>query len=368
VILASEWRYTLTFQGQAIEIEEGVSVIGRSRACCLQIPEASVSRQHLRITTAADALVVEDLGSSNGSFLNGEVIESRTSVRDGDRLELGDAELRVSITAREATAAPPPAAPAFGEATMLLQNQSVDLARQVEQASNELKTSTGTAAAHRDAGSAEATGQVATRAAAEARQLATIAIDPAQLLEDAASSEPLPGEAETVNAAGWEGFAAFESVPTPPPSAAAPSAPAPRPAPLPAAGLGLRALAWVADGVGIALLAAMLWLGLGFNRDPQGWQAATLIALACAALAILIGWSLVGTTPGKRLLGLYVCTRHGQPGIGWLRAAIRCTGWILSLLTFGIGFLLAAGADHRALHDRMAGTYVGRRARGSMKR
>ena len=60
-------------------------------------------------------------------------------------------------------------------------------------------------------------------------------------------------------------------------------------------------------------------------------------------------------------MGIYVCTKEGKPGIGFLLALVRLAGYMVSSLLFFVGFLLALGEEKRALHDRIAGTYVRRR-------
>src|SRR5690606_26474594 len=66
--------------------------IGRAPSASLVLSDPSVSRMHARIT--ADA-VLEDAGSSHGTWLNGKRITGPTRLYDGARIKLGDAELRV---------------------------------------------------------------------------------------------------------------------------------------------------------------------------------------------------------------------------------------------------------------------------------
>jgi uncharacterized RDD family membrane protein YckC len=86
---------------------------------------------------------------------------------------------------------------------------------------------------------------------------------------------------------------------------------------------------------------------------------------AVSALALLVpvvGWARWGTTPGKRLLRLYVSTVDGQVGVGAGRAVLRWVGYLLSGALFGLGFaMIGVSAAKRGLHDLVAGTYVGRR-------
>jgi serine/threonine protein kinase len=70
--------------------------LGRSRNVTLPVDDRFASRRHCRIDRTPDGLVVTDLGSANGTYLNGQPIES-TLLRSGDLLEVGSVELRVRL-------------------------------------------------------------------------------------------------------------------------------------------------------------------------------------------------------------------------------------------------------------------------------
>jgi pSer/pThr/pTyr-binding forkhead associated (FHA) protein len=55
-------------------IIEGSLVIGRDVECDIVIPDRQVSRQHARITKGNNGVILEDLGSKNGTFLNNQVL------------------------------------------------------------------------------------------------------------------------------------------------------------------------------------------------------------------------------------------------------------------------------------------------------
>lgn len=82
---------------------EAELVFGRSSTeCNIKIALGKVSRRHCRLLNAAGRLMVEDLGSGNGTFLNGESVE-RAPVKDGDVIDIGGYELRImEITVAEA--------------------------------------------------------------------------------------------------------------------------------------------------------------------------------------------------------------------------------------------------------------------------
>lgn len=61
-------------------------IIGRQAECDFQLTEGHASRRHARLTAAADGVWVEDLGSANGTFVNGTQISSKVRLNSGDRL------------------------------------------------------------------------------------------------------------------------------------------------------------------------------------------------------------------------------------------------------------------------------------------
>ncbi len=64
-------------------------VVGRAKGNAVRVPSAEVSRQHCRVVIKGDLVTVEDLGSVNGTFVNGEQVELKKVLRPGDRLEVG---------------------------------------------------------------------------------------------------------------------------------------------------------------------------------------------------------------------------------------------------------------------------------------
>jgi diguanylate cyclase (GGDEF)-like protein len=70
----------------------GTLVIGRGRDADIRIQGDGISRQHARIRVGADDVLVEDLGSTNGSFVNGERVDKR-ALQDGDKIQLGSATI-----------------------------------------------------------------------------------------------------------------------------------------------------------------------------------------------------------------------------------------------------------------------------------
>jgi diguanylate cyclase (GGDEF)-like protein len=64
-------------------------VIGRSSKCAVQVDQDSVSRTHARVYADGSKMVVEDLGSTNGTFVNDEQIRGDHPLRNGDLIKIG---------------------------------------------------------------------------------------------------------------------------------------------------------------------------------------------------------------------------------------------------------------------------------------
>ena len=73
----------------------GSVVIGRSPSSDIVIDEPYVSASHARFTIQGPALVLEDLGSTNGTMVNGHIIEQPVTLRDTDEVQVGDVIMRV---------------------------------------------------------------------------------------------------------------------------------------------------------------------------------------------------------------------------------------------------------------------------------
>jgi pSer/pThr/pTyr-binding forkhead associated (FHA) protein len=106
-----------TGAGRMVAVGAGV-IVGRGRDADLVLADELVSRQHARITPSGSGAVVEDLGSRNGTFVNGEAIHGPTRLEPGDQLQLGVTlvELRSARQVAERPSAvhpvpPPPAVP-----------------------------------------------------------------------------------------------------------------------------------------------------------------------------------------------------------------------------------------------------------------
>lgn len=81
---------------RSFPLTKETSVIGRREDCDLRIPLAEVSRKHCRIIIEEDLLRLEDLGSSNGTYVNNQRVQE-AAVNPGDILTIGPVSMVVQI-------------------------------------------------------------------------------------------------------------------------------------------------------------------------------------------------------------------------------------------------------------------------------
>jgi pSer/pThr/pTyr-binding forkhead associated (FHA) protein len=104
--------------GERVDLDSEL-VIGRE-GVALTIEDSELSRRHAAIRPVEGGFEVEDLGSLNGTFVNGSRISGPTSVASGDSIKLGQSVFTLEASRSEATArsqvpaTPAPAAPSQG--------------------------------------------------------------------------------------------------------------------------------------------------------------------------------------------------------------------------------------------------------------
>ena len=80
---------------------EGAAVsIGRASDCSIPIKDRYLSRKHAEIIAVGNTWVLKDLGSANGTYLNGSRVERDEALKPGDRIRLGDTEIVFEATER----------------------------------------------------------------------------------------------------------------------------------------------------------------------------------------------------------------------------------------------------------------------------
>jgi pSer/pThr/pTyr-binding forkhead associated (FHA) protein len=82
---------------RSFSVVRDMTVIGRREDCDLRIPVSEVSRKHCRIIKDGDQLRVEDLGSSNGTYHNGQRVQGAAVLSPGDSVQVGPVVFVVQI-------------------------------------------------------------------------------------------------------------------------------------------------------------------------------------------------------------------------------------------------------------------------------
>jgi pSer/pThr/pTyr-binding forkhead associated (FHA) protein len=118
-------------QKQVIRLRTEDTIVGRQQGCDLRIPSPDVSRRHCRLSMRSECLVVEDLASSNGSYVNGVRIQGEELLRPGDALAIGPVTFRVeyalSTSALKQLAPAAPVVPAIIEEVEVVEEVEVHI-------------------------------------------------------------------------------------------------------------------------------------------------------------------------------------------------------------------------------------------------
>ena len=88
--------------GRRYKLADGEYVIGRRSDCQIFVPDMRVSRQHARLWKDGEGWALEDLGSNNGTFINGVRLQQATPLRHDDEILI--ANNRIRVEARDVTA------------------------------------------------------------------------------------------------------------------------------------------------------------------------------------------------------------------------------------------------------------------------
>lgn len=67
----------------------GVQILGREQSAAITIEDPEVSRQHLQITVEGSRVAIEDLGSTNGTFVNDQKLAAPAMLQPGDKVRVG---------------------------------------------------------------------------------------------------------------------------------------------------------------------------------------------------------------------------------------------------------------------------------------
>lgn len=95
--------YKGALSGTRWTVSDKVITLGRAQDCDIVLPERQVSRYHARIEQDESGYILRDLGSKNGTYVNGEAVRGQPyRLRDGDEIELA-AVLQMGFVAGDAT-------------------------------------------------------------------------------------------------------------------------------------------------------------------------------------------------------------------------------------------------------------------------
>ncbi len=329
--------FKLIWGESTYELEPGEYILGRSSRADIQIVHDSVSRQHARLIVEERAAYIEDLGSSNGTYINGKLVTSRTPLADGDRVHLGKAMLEISLPIEEAP-------------TVILAAEDKPEEKPVSRFDE--KT-----------------------AGLEELQAPLKQEPPFEPTEVAIPTRETPAEPET---------AGPPSPPPPPPVTPTPPSRAPSPPMTPPsqqvrtlppvqaelADVGPRLVGWLIDAFAVSLLVIpfVIIAPMAMNANRA---LGTLVFLLFFGLLfaftignLIYGPAVKGKSIGMHLMKIRLVTEDFQTPIGWSRAIIR---WLIQGLCSGIffiGYLWALFDPKRqTLHDKVAKTLVIRESR-----
>lgn len=74
--------------GERFTVDKDIYVVGRGSECDLVLPERQVSREHIRILNENGRYLLHDLGSKNGTHLNGDKVSGTVPLKDGDEIQI----------------------------------------------------------------------------------------------------------------------------------------------------------------------------------------------------------------------------------------------------------------------------------------
>ncbi len=89
-----------------LKLSDGVTSVGRHDDCWIRIKSSQVSRRHCEIFESGGKLTIRDLGSSNGTYVNGKRVLGQQALTPGDELTLGAVTLRVAKLGQAASGVP----------------------------------------------------------------------------------------------------------------------------------------------------------------------------------------------------------------------------------------------------------------------
>jgi DNA-binding winged helix-turn-helix (wHTH) protein len=93
----------LSWNGRSHPLTAGEYVIGRDPSAAFWIESSMVSRHHARVVVSASSVTIEDLGSRNGTFVNGRRLDATEALASGDEIRIGPDRLGVFMASAAGT-------------------------------------------------------------------------------------------------------------------------------------------------------------------------------------------------------------------------------------------------------------------------
>ena len=96
---ATSARFWLVWHDRAMVLEEGDNTIGRDPDCTVWLDASGVSRRHALIRTVRgeDAVLLQDMGSKNGTLVQNAPIDGQVRLTDGAIIQIGSVELKLRV-------------------------------------------------------------------------------------------------------------------------------------------------------------------------------------------------------------------------------------------------------------------------------
>jgi pSer/pThr/pTyr-binding forkhead associated (FHA) protein len=117
--------------GRSHELKVDKTTIGRVDDNTFPIAESSVSSHHCEVFTRGSDVVVNDLNSTNGTFINGDKVTGEAVLKPGQILRLGQIELRLEVEGAPSAPAPATVAPVPAAAQKKVSDNTVAMQRGV---------------------------------------------------------------------------------------------------------------------------------------------------------------------------------------------------------------------------------------------
>jgi pSer/pThr/pTyr-binding forkhead associated (FHA) protein len=123
-----------------LKLTDNVTSLGRHDDCVIRIKSAQVSRRHCELYEVGGQLMLRDLGSSNGTYVNGKRVSGEQSLKHGDEVTVGAVTLRVAQLGAPVSSLPasPASKPKAGD-TAIVDALEVDSSADVDEEEEEFE-------------------------------------------------------------------------------------------------------------------------------------------------------------------------------------------------------------------------------------